>query len=53
MVVDFADVEAATDAFIVKWQDVETNYQTYRATAVKAASAYILATGFRGVCGNL
>ena len=40
MVVDFADVEAATDAFIVKWQDIEKNYQTYRAAAVKAASAY-------------
>ena len=40
MVVDFADVEAATDAFIVRWKDVETNYQSYRATAVKAATAY-------------
>jgi alpha-1,3-mannosyltransferase len=40
MLVDFADTEAAADAFTEKWRDIETNYATYRGTAVKAALAY-------------
>jgi alpha-1,3-mannosyltransferase len=40
MLVDFADMKASIDAFIVKWQDVEANYLSFRSSAVKAASAY-------------
>lgn len=40
MLVDFSNSEAAADAFISKWREVEADYARQRAAAIAAASAY-------------
>ncbi len=40
MLVDFSDAEAASDALIGKWQEIEANYQCCRRTSTDAASVY-------------
>jgi alpha-1,3-mannosyltransferase len=40
MLVDFSDAEAAADAFIGKWREIEADYPKYRRTSIEAASAY-------------
>ena len=38
MFVDFSDAEAAADAFIAKWREIEANYPSVRRTSIDAAS---------------
>ena len=40
MLVEFSDAEAAADAFIEKWQQIESDYPSYRRASVEAASVY-------------
>ena len=40
MFVDFSDMDAAADAFIAKWPEIEANYSSFRRTSIDAASGY-------------
>jgi alpha-1,3-mannosyltransferase len=40
MLLDFGDPEVAVDIFMLKWQEIESDYHCYRTTAVDAASSY-------------
>ena len=38
--VDFSDAEAAADAFVAKWQEIETDYRYYQTKLIDVASTY-------------
>ena len=40
MLVEFSDAEAAADAFIGKWQEIDPIIEAYRRASVEAASVY-------------
>jgi len=40
LLVDFSDVKAAVDRFIVRWRDIENDYSRYRGDSIAASSEY-------------
>jgi alpha-1,3-mannosyltransferase len=40
MLFDFSDAEAAADAFIDKWREIEADYPSYQRRSIDAASGY-------------
>jgi alpha-1,3-mannosyltransferase len=38
--VDFSDAEAAADAFVAKWREIETDYRYYQTKLIDVASSY-------------
>jgi len=58
LLVDFSDPEAAVDAFLTQWRQIETDYPRYRKASIAAASAYDwqrvsqrYATMYDDICG--